>query len=43
MEKKSTKVATIKKAIKNGTYDWTKAIEQTADRIVDNPWTLLVK
>ena len=41
MEKKSTKVAAIKKAIKNGTYDWNKAIEQTADRIVENPQSLL--
>lgn len=41
MEKKNTKVAAIKKAIKNGTYDLNKAIEQTASRIVENPQSLL--
>ena len=40
---KNPKVAEIKKAIKNGTYDVKKAIEGAADRIVDNPWTLLVR
>ena len=35
------KVKEIKKAIKNGTYDWVKAIEHAADRIVEYPQSLL--
>ena len=33
----------IKKAIKNGTYDLEKAIESTAEKIVDYPQSLLWK
>jgi anti-sigma28 factor (negative regulator of flagellin synthesis) len=40
---KNPKVAEIKKAIKNGTYDWEKAIEHTAERIVEYPQSLLWK
>lgn len=40
---KNPKVAEIKKAIKNGTYDWDKAIEYTADRIAEYPQALLWK
>ena len=40
---KNPKVEEIKKAIKNGTYDMIKAIERAADRIVDNPWVLLIR
>lgn len=45
MKKKiiNPKVEEIKKAIKNGTYDWDKAIEDTADRIIDYPQALLWK
>lgn len=37
----SNKVEKIKEAIKNGTYDWKKAIEDAADKIMGNPETLL--
>jgi anti-sigma28 factor (negative regulator of flagellin synthesis) len=40
---KNPKVAEIKKAIKNGTYDCKKAIEHTAKRIVEYPQSLLWK
>lgn len=40
---KNPKVAEIKKAIKNGTYDLEKAIENTAEKIVDYPQSLLWK
>lgn len=43
MEKINNQVAEIKKAIKNGTYDWNKAIEHTADRIMDYPQSLLYR
>lgn len=41
MAKKSEKVIALKKAIKKGTYDWDKAVKATADRIVENPESLL--
>lgn len=43
MKTKTTnpKVAEIKKAIKKGSYDWKKAIEGAADKIVKNPEVLL--
>lgn len=40
---KNPKVAEIKKAIKNGTYDWDKAIKNTAEKIVEYPQSLLWK
>lgn len=40
---KSAKVRNIKSAIKNGTYDWKKAINGAADRIVDNPQCLIIR
>ena len=40
---KSEKVEKIKKEIKNGTYDWKKAIEKTAELILDYPQSLLWK
>ena len=33
----------IKSQIKNGTYDWTSAIQHTADIIISFPETLLWK
>ena len=41
MKKMTNKVKEIKKAIKNKTYNWEKAIEHTAERICDNPESLL--
>lgn len=41
IDKRVIKVAQIKAAIKNGTYDWQKAIEATAEKIIDNPESLL--
>lgn len=38
---KLKKIAEIKKAIKNKTYDWKSAIEHTAERICDYPESLL--
>jgi anti-sigma28 factor (negative regulator of flagellin synthesis) len=38
---KSEKVKAIKKAIKNGTYDWKAGIEGAATKIVNNPEVLL--
>lgn len=35
------KVKEIKKAIKNKTYDWNKAIKGAAEKIVENPVVLL--
>lgn len=43
MKKKSEKVEKIKKEIKNRTYDWEKAIEHTAELIIDYPQSLLWK
>ena len=40
---KSAKVRNIKSAIKNGIYDWKKAIEGAADRIVENPQCLIIR
>lgn len=40
---KSPKIQKIKSAIKNGTYDIEKAIEGTADKIVNYPQCLLWK
>lgn len=40
---RAAKVAAIKKAIKDKTYDWTKAIEGAAERILNNPESLLWK
>ena len=37
------KVAAIKKAIKNKTYDWESAIKDTAERICEHPESLLWK
>jgi anti-sigma28 factor (negative regulator of flagellin synthesis) len=39
--KMSKKVIAIKKAIKNGTYDWKKAIEGAAKKISEHPEALL--
>ena len=39
--KLSKRVAAIKAAVKNGTYDWNKAIIHTAERICANPESLL--
>lgn len=36
-----TKVERIKKAIKDGTYDWAAAIEHVAERICEYPESLL--
>lgn len=41
--KKFEKVEKIKKEIKNGTYDWEKAIKHTAELILDYPQSLLWK
>ena len=38
---KQEKIKAIKKAIKNKTYDWQKAIEDTANTIIEHPETLL--
>lgn len=35
------KLKAIKKAIKNGTYNWEEAIKGAASRIVENPEVLL--
>lgn len=35
------KIKEIKKAIKNGTYNWQTAIEDTAKKIVEYPESLL--
>lgn len=37
----SDKLKQLKKAIKSGKYDWKKAIEDTADKIIDYPQALL--
>lgn len=37
----SDKLKQLKKAIKGGKYDWNKAIEDTATKIVDYPQVLL--
>lgn len=39
--KLSIKVAIIKKQIELGMYNWTKAIEDTSKRIIENPESLL--
>ena len=36
-----TKVETIKKAIKDKTYDWEAAIQGAAERILEHPESLL--
>ena len=36
-----SKVELIKKAIKEGTYDWDTAIRGAAERICENPESLL--
>ena len=43
VKKMKTKVAAIKKAIKNKTYDWEAAIKHTAERICEHPESLLWK
>lgn len=43
MKKMTTKVAAIKKAIKNKTYNWEAAIKHTAERICEYPESLLWK
>lgn len=35
------KIKNLKKAIKNGTYDWTTVIEHTAERIIEYPESLI--
>ena len=40
---KSAKVRDIKSAIKKGTYDWKKAIDGAADRIIENPQCLAIR
>lgn len=37
----NSNVKDIRKSIKNGSYDWDSAIDDTADRIIDNPESLL--
>lgn len=37
----SDKLKQLKKTIKCGKYDWNKAIEDTANKIVDYPQALL--
>ena len=37
----SDKLKQLRKAIKSGKYDWKKAIEDTAAKIVDYPQALL--
>ena len=41
--RKSDKIKAIKSAIKNGTYDLDKAVEDSADRIANYPQALLWK
>lgn len=41
MKKESAKVKAIKTAIKKGTYNWKKAIEDSASKIADYPQALL--
>lgn len=41
MKKMATKVAAIKNAIKNKTYDWEAAIKHAAERICECPESLL--
>ena len=41
--KKSEKIEKVKKEIKNGTYDWERAIEHTAELIINYPQSLLWK
>lgn len=38
---RSEKIKEIKESIKNGTFDWDKAIEEAAKKIVENPESLL--
>lgn len=38
---RQAKVALIKKLIKAGYYDWKKAVEDAADRIIANPESLM--
>lgn len=38
---RSEKIKEIKDAIKNRTFDWDKAIEDAAKKIVENPESLL--
>lgn len=35
------KIKNLKKAIKNGTYNWTAAIEHTVERIMEYPESLI--
>lgn len=35
------KIKEIKGSIQNGSYDWDKAIEDSANKILDNPESLL--
>lgn len=41
--KSKLKLQNLKRNLKKGSYDWDKAIENTADRIIDNPESLLWK
>lgn len=41
MEKKNKNLKVIKIEIKNKTYNWQKAIEDTAERILEYPQALL--
>lgn len=38
---KQEKIKKIKKAIKNKTYNWEKAIEKATEKILNNPEVLL--
>ena len=39
--RRAVKIKRIKDQIKNGTYDWKKAIEGAADKIINYPQALL--
>lgn len=40
---RSSKVKALKKAVKSGTYNWKRAIESTAQKIISYPQALLWK
>lgn len=41
MDARAAKTKRIKDQIKNGSYDWQKAIEDTAEKILNYPQALL--
>lgn len=41
MDARSAKIKKIKSQIKNGTYNWQKAIESAAEKIINYPQALL--